>query len=382
MKKWIIVLIGLLGVLLLAVGCKTIGKAYIPPDGWVSDDTEDSASCSGNCHSSYYRGYDEDWGSVAADNGGCNKPQKDKRCTPNGIGTEIIEYYEWINEFNSKDVVLEDKYEIKNGNIGQWKVYCYGYGSSNLTPGWRLLSLDSTVGIKTVNLAISPDCLQSGNPLQIKNFIAGGPSRAPTFYYESRIWYNLCAPASCASLGKQCGSWSDGCGGTLNCGTCQSGYYCSSNGQCIQNETGRGSIYATSNPSGAGAGVKLDAGPGLYSTPKTFSNVSVGVHTLFYSGGCYYPYNTTATVYAGQTTNVNAVLTQKPYSCKGAAWSCSVFSGNVTGNSTIYCGTSCTSQQGCSCANNSIDCVGTALACSSFTNGSLCINQKPCYWSC
>jgi hypothetical protein len=29
-----------------------------------------------------------------------------------------------------------------------------------------------------------------------------------------------CIPASCSSLGKQCGHWPDGCGGNLDCGTC------------------------------------------------------------------------------------------------------------------------------------------------------------------
>lgn len=30
-----------------------------------------------------------------------------------------------------------------------------------------------------------------------------------------------CTPETCISLGKSCGSYSDGCGGTLNCGnTC------------------------------------------------------------------------------------------------------------------------------------------------------------------
>ncbi len=32
----------------------------------------------------------------------------------------------------------------------------------------------------------------------------------------------VCVPATCSSLGKSCGNWPDGCGGTLNCGTCAS----------------------------------------------------------------------------------------------------------------------------------------------------------------
>ncbi len=38
-----------------------------------------------------------------------------------------------------------------------------------------------------------------------------------------------CSPATCSSLGKNCGSVSDGCGGTLSCGTCGSGETCSAN---------------------------------------------------------------------------------------------------------------------------------------------------------
>ena len=37
---------------------------------------------------------------------------------------------------------------------------------------------------------------------------------------------------TCASLGYECDPWSDGCGGTLSCGTCGSGYTCSA-GKCV-----------------------------------------------------------------------------------------------------------------------------------------------------
>ncbi|MFP4402878.1 MAG: hypothetical protein ACLFPJ_00825 [Candidatus Woesearchaeota archaeon] len=37
-----------------------------------------------------------------------------------------------------------------------------------------------------------------------------------------------CTPQTCSSLGYSCGSHPDGCGGTLNCGGCNSGYYCES----------------------------------------------------------------------------------------------------------------------------------------------------------
>lgn len=41
-----------------------------------------------------------------------------------------------------------------------------------------------------------------------------------------------CVPYTCSQLGYSCGSWSDGCGRTLDCGTCASGYTCTS-GTCV-----------------------------------------------------------------------------------------------------------------------------------------------------
>jgi len=45
--------------------------------------------------------------------------------------------------------------------------------------------------------------------------------------------YKSCIPETCSFLGKQCGNWSDGCSGSLNCGGCDSGYSCD-NGVCIE----------------------------------------------------------------------------------------------------------------------------------------------------
>jgi len=51
-------------------------------------------------------------------------------------------------------------------------------------------------------------------------------------YIVIKYTVTTCVPDTCSSLGKQCGTWSDGCGGTLNCGVCETGYICS-DGQCI-----------------------------------------------------------------------------------------------------------------------------------------------------
>jgi len=49
----------------------------------------------------------------------------------------------------------------------------------------------------------------------------------------------FCPPKTCANLGATCGNPSDGCGATLNCGTCASGYDCS-NGTCVAQGGGGG----------------------------------------------------------------------------------------------------------------------------------------------
>jgi len=58
----------------------------------------------------------------------------------------------------------------------------------------------------------------------------------PDTYIEG---FFSCIPYTCSVLGYGCGTWSDGCGGTLDCGTCASGYTCTS-GVCIAKGGGGG----------------------------------------------------------------------------------------------------------------------------------------------
>lgn len=48
----------------------------------------------------------------------------------------------------------------------------------------------------------------------------------------SNLVLNVCQPATMQSLGKQCGTWSNNCGGTVS-GTCPTGQSCNSAGQCL-----------------------------------------------------------------------------------------------------------------------------------------------------
>ena len=44
---------------------------------------------------------------------------------------------------------------------------------------------------------------------------------------------NTCNPINCSEQNKQCGTTDDGCGKTINCGTCKSGDVCTDSGKCI-----------------------------------------------------------------------------------------------------------------------------------------------------
>jgi hypothetical protein len=76
----------------------------------------------------------------------------------------------------------------------------------------------------------------------------------------------VCVPTTCLILGYTCGSVSDGCGGTLNCGTCSSGYTCTS-GTCVAD---------TVTPGGGGGGGAITTT--LAVTPESIS-INLAVNT-------------------------------------------------------------------------------------------------------
>jgi len=78
---------------------------------------------------------------------------------------------------------------------------------------------DNRCAVSISTLANTIGCASDGLPLTYQN-------QAKKCFDGS--WCDL---STCSSLGKNCGSWSDGCGGTLNCGTCSSGLTCN-NGVC------------------------------------------------------------------------------------------------------------------------------------------------------
>ncbi len=65
--------------------------------------------------------------------------------------------------------------------------------------------------------------------------VAGG---TPGYLASAEIYDPVCTPTTCAALGKDCGTVSDGCGGTLDCGTCGPGQVCTSNVCCTPTTCG------------------------------------------------------------------------------------------------------------------------------------------------
>ena len=131
-----------------------------------------------------------------------------------------------------------------------------------------------------------------------------------------------CVPATCASLGKNCGSWSNNCGGTINCGTCAAGQTCS-NGKCVAS-----------------------------CIPATCA--SLGKNCGSWSNNCGGTINC-GTCAAGQTcSNGKCVASCIPATCASLGKNCGSWNNNCGG--TINCGT-CISGQICSNGQCVAQCV-------------------------
>ena len=77
----------------------------------------------------------------------------------------------------------------------------------------------------------------------------------------------VCVLDTCAGLGYNCGTWSDGCGGTLSCGTCASGYTCTS-----------GTCAAEAPPGGGGGGGVITPIYNIVLSPTEF-NINIKINT-------------------------------------------------------------------------------------------------------
>ena len=96
------------------------------------------------------------------------------------------EEYNWNPNWLNANVSLETKYQIRASSTGTYNASCWNGAS------WVNIYGDKGTKapyIITVNKPIPSSCLIAGQPLKLMNRIVGGPGMAPTFYYESRVWY-------------------------------------------------------------------------------------------------------------------------------------------------------------------------------------------------
>jgi len=110
-----------------------------------------------------------------------------------------------------------------------------------------------------------------------------------------------CTPQSCASQAKNCGSVSDGCGGTLNCGVCSAGQSCGGGGianLCGGSTTGpiaTGTLTVTATGGGGditttpSAGIKTSPGhpsSGVFNVGTSITLKTSDGHGAIWSGAC------------------------------------------------------------------------------------------------
>jgi hypothetical protein len=118
-----------------------------------------------------------------------------------------------------------------------------------------------------------------------------------------------CTPATCSALGYECGTWANGtCAGTLNCGSCGSGYSCNASGKCVQ-----GCTPANCSALGYECGTWAN---GTCSGTLDCGNCSSG-YSCNASGRC--------------------VSTCTPTTCSALGYECGIWA-NGTCAGTIYCG--------------------------------------------
>jgi hypothetical protein len=177
-----------------------------------------------------------------------------------------------------------------------------------------------------------------------------------------------CAPKTCADVGANCGYVSDGCGGLLNCGSCQAPDTCGGGGTANQ----------------CGSSCTLTSCPAKGATCGTIGD---GCGGTLNCGSCTSP----AVCGGGGTANVCGVPACTPRSCASIGATCGTIGdgcggtldcGSCTdpafcgGGGANTCGTSnCTATtcaaQGANCGTIGDGC-GNALSCGTCPSGSAC----------
>ncbi|MEZ4269072.1 MAG: DUF6067 family protein [Myxococcota bacterium] len=174
----------------------------------------------------------------------------------------------------------------------------------------------------------------------------------------------VCVPTTCAKAGATCGSVSDGCGGTLSCGSCASGQVCGLN---TANQCGTPCVPTTCAKAGATCGSISNGCGGTLSCGSCASGQVCGLNT---ANQCGTPCVPTTCAKAGATCGSISNGCGGTLSCGSCA------SGQVCGlNTANQCGTPCVpttcAKAGATCGSISNGCGGT-LSCGACASGQVC----------
>ncbi|MBI2374117.1 MAG: hypothetical protein HYV07_08965 [Deltaproteobacteria bacterium] len=127
----------------------------------------------------------------------------------------------------------------------------------------------SAVADSAGNLSVSVEARVAGaGSIQITQDQHGSPRRAACSF--TAVEPGSCVPRSCADAGAECGAVSDGCGGTLTCGSCAAGQDCANN-QCVTSCVPRSCVDA-----GAECGAVSDGCGGTLSCGSCAAGQSCG----------------------------------------------------------------------------------------------------------
>lgn len=126
----------------------------------------------------------------------------------------------------------------------------------------------------------------------------------------------FCVPASCLSLGYECGTVSDGCGTILNCGSCSSGFSCVS-GTCVSDEEGGGGAGGEETPTSiisvSPKSISLIMLNGTYTERTiTVTNTGTAIQTIYISENDPDKIigfeNSSLTLSSGETKSFNIII--------------------------------------------------------------------------
>jgi hypothetical protein len=177
--------------------------------------------------------------------------------------------------------------------------------------GGGIIAIFSDNPLVTVNGAVTipAGATTASFPLKVGNLPPGGAQTALIHADDQGSATALltitptvaCTPQSCASQAKNCGSVSDGCGGTLNCGVCAAGQSCGGGGvanRCGGSTTGpvaTGTLTVTATGGGGditttpSAGIKTSPGhpsSGVFNIDTSITLKTSDGHGAVWSGAC------------------------------------------------------------------------------------------------